>query len=501
MKSLLRALALSLLSTLAFAHHGRGAPSTSGLPPATQVFPQIGIQPIAGNQYFQTANLQSLAQYGLLIIGGNYNSWPSQNAANGGYGTRDQVVWGPSGVGGLKNQTHTGKNALTPIVLQYQNVNDQVSGSTGQCGTTPWFPEWNSVQTANNWWVYQNGSSGTKAVDSFCTNWWMENWSHVVGADSSTGFYPGTYAAFLEYKVFYLGTGLGGSAMASTHLDGIYNDVMPVYLLQGSGGADWNRNGGNPVETDPTTIEAQSTGKADIANELNSLLPGIKTAANTASLYGFPNFCGLSISTSTNNMAGKFTYNMSQFAVGSTGGAFNPALACMGLTTFETWYATADTQLATGGAMQLTGAFNITDYQGLRYGLTAVLMRNGWFVAGYLNGATGMDVVIPENTSTYPIYDEFWGGNLNLAGYLGAAVDAVQTAAYSLGVWCRRFVNGIACVNPAGNGTQTITLPGGGPWFPLNGTQDHTSNPGGAAVTTLTLAAADGRILVKTGPN
>lgn len=458
------------------------------------VFPQIGIQAISGSQYFKTAYLSALATYPMTVMGGNFNGWPAANAANSGYSTRDAVVVA------LKSFTSMGgKNAVMPIILQYENATDQV-GTASPCSTSPWFPELAATVVSDNWFVWQVGSSGTKAADNYFPNCWMLNYSHVVGTDSGTGLYPGAYVGLQEYNVFYAGTGAGGSAMASTHINGYYNDVLPAYWLKGSGLADPNRNGGNPSSTDPTTIEAQSTGRADIATELNSLLPGLQTAANTASLYAFSSSCGLGISTSTNNMAGKFTYNMAQFTVGTSlanGGPVNPALYCMGLSTFESNYALAETQLATGGSMMMTGAFQSTDYQGMRYSLTAVLMRNGWLFAGYGSN----DVVDPGTTSTYPVYDEFWGGNLNLAGYLGAAVDAVQTAAYSNGVWCRRLQYGIACANPAGNGTQTITLPSGGPWYPLNGTQDHTANPGGAAVTTLTLAAADGRILVTTGPN
>lgn len=487
---------LLCLSAQVDAHHGRGGPSTPGIVPGA-IFPRIGIQAIGGNQYFPTVNLPQLAQYEMIIQGGNYNSWPSQNASNGGYNSRDQVVWGPSGVGGLKNQPHTGKNAVTPLVLQYQDGTDLTSGVNTHCGAaSTWFPEWYNQVVTNNWIVYQSGASGAKATNSFCQDYWITNYNHVVGIDSGTGLYPGGYLGLQEYNVFYAGTGGGGAAMASTHIDGIYNDVFPAYWLKGSSAADPLRNSTNPSQTDSTTIMGQSTGLADAANELQSLRPGILVAANTASVYAFTSSCGLGIPVNTNNMAGKFSYNMAQFSVGSlTGTSFNPSINCMGFAVFQTAVALAETQLAPGGAMQLTGAFVSTDYQGLRYSLTSTLMRNNWFFAGLGNN----DVIDPGNTATYPVFDEFWGGNLNLAGYLGTAVDPVQTFAYSLGVWCRKFTGGIACVNPVGNGTRTITLPQ--PYFPENGTQDHIANPGGAAVTTLTLSAGDGRILVTTGPN
>jgi hypothetical protein len=128
-------------------------------------------------------------------------------------------------------------------------------------------------------------------------------------------------------------------------------------------------------------------------------------------------------------------------------------------------------------------------------------MRNGIAVYGLSNTASSSnvsDLTDPTNTATYPAFDEFWGGSLNLAGYLGAASStaqgAVQTVGWQNGVWRRDFVNGIALVNPAGNGSRTVTLET--TYQKLTGTQVPSVN-NGQKVTSVTLADGDGLILMR----
>jgi len=121
-----------------------------------------------------------------------------------------------------------------------------------------------------------------------------------------------------------------------------------------------------------------------------------------------------------------------------------------------------------------------TDLQSMRYGLTSVLMNDGYF--SYTNKATQYYGV------TW--FDEF-------DSKLGQSTSAPPTAAWQKGVWRRDFQNGIALVNPKGNGPQTVTLEG--PFVKLKGTQDPVTN-NGATVTTITLKDRDGIILMRQNP-
>jgi len=121
-----------------------------------------------------------------------------------------------------------------------------------------------------------------------------------------------------------------------------------------------------------------------------------------------------------------------------------------------------------------------TDLQSMRYGLTSVLMNDGYF--SYTN----------KSTQYYGVtwFDEF-------DSKLGQSTTTPPTAAWQKGVWRRDFQNGIALVNPKGNGPQTVTLEG--PFIKLKGTQDPVTN-NGATVTTITLKDRDGIILLRQNP-
>jgi hypothetical protein len=126
---------------------------------------------------------------------------------------------------------------------------------------------------------------------------------------------------------------------------------------------------------------------------------------------------------------------------------------------------------------------NFTDaerYQRMRYGLASALMDDGYY----------------SYTRNY--HDVLWYDEYDAP--LGTAVDAPPTSAWSNGVYMRRFQNGMVLVNPKGNGTQTVTVPAG--YKHLSGgrggtpAQDPTVN-NGQAVTTITLPASDGVVLIK----
>src|SRR6185312_12332296 len=80
---------------------------------------------------------------------------------------------------------------------------------------------------------------------------------------------------------------------------------------------------------------------------------------------------------------------------------------------------------------------------------------------------------------------------------LGTATTVPPTSAWQKGVWRRDFTNGIALVNPKGNGAQTVQL--GGTFVKLKGSQAPTVNSG-QTVTSVTLQDRDGIILLRQAP-
>jgi hypothetical protein len=122
-----------------------------------------------------------------------------------------------------------------------------------------------------------------------------------------------------------------------------------------------------------------------------------------------------------------------------------------------------------------------TDYQGMRYGLASCLMNDGYF--SYTDQSKG-----GYGGTTW--FDEY---NANL----GEPTTSPPTAAWQKGVWRRDFTNGIALVNPKGNGAQTVQL--GGTFIKIKGSQAPSVN-NGQTVTSVTLQDRDGVILLRQSP-
>jgi hypothetical protein len=119
---------------------------------------------------------------------------------------------------------------------------------------------------------------------------------------------------------------------------------------------------------------------------------------------------------------------------------------------------------------------SVTDYQSMRYGLTSTMMDNGYYI--FNSSSAGNDA---------PWFDEFGAA-------LGNSISTPPTTAWQNGVYRRDFQNGVALVNPKGNGPQTVTLET--TYKRLSGTQVPSINSG-QTVQTLTLNDRDGIILLR----
>jgi len=117
------------------------------------------------------------------------------------------------------------------------------------------------------------------------------------------------------------------------------------------------------------------------------------------------------------------------------------------------------------------------DYALMRYGLASSLMDNGYYYYTSIED---------QYRSAY-WYDEY---DVNL----GRAIDPPRFAAWKNGVYMRRFENGMALINPKGNGRQTVQIEPG--YRRISGQQDPTTNNGQPA-DRITLNERDGIILVR----
>ncbi len=127
------------------------------------------------------------------------------------------------------------------------------------------------------------------------------------------------------------------------------------------------------------------------------------------------------------------------------------------------------------------------DYALARYGLASTLLGDGYFNYGY-------DTLHYPMSSYTPV---IWLDEYDLAGkggtnWLGEAIDPPQSLPWQNGVYRRRFQNGMALVNPKGNGEQTVDVQPG--YSRFTGIQQATVNNGRPA-SSLTLPDGSGLLL------
>jgi hypothetical protein len=446
-------------------------------------FPRFGVQSFVGNQLPDSAHLSGLASYPWILLGGDFPS-----AVGGAKLTRDQIVTG------LKGQAPTGKNAVQPLVFQYQDDPNIVK--SGEDNT----PELSAAANTNNWWLYMSGSSGAMPTQD---NFKYINPSHgggsssiaAIGKDVETGLWPFEYASQYSHDRYITGGGLAtatsGEVMASASLDGFYCDNLSAYIRVSG---DWLRDGTTQSGPSGTSaaIAALMSGQADMADHWRAIDSSRSIIGNVAWVYGVS-----SLGLDGTPMKGKFDYPMQQFMWGrgaptvfvNHGFAFtmNGYKALIGSSANDT--------------CTMTGQFEPADYQTMRHGLGMTLMDNGYFIAGVSPTGT-YDGVDGTDPATWPAIDEFWGGSLSLGGYLGnpaaTAQGAPQTAAWSSGVWRRDFDNGIVLVNSSAAASPIVTLDG--TFYHLKTRFGSQALNDGSLVTSLSIAGNDSVVLLRVAP-
>jgi hypothetical protein len=349
--------------------------------------------------------------------------------------------------GGFTMQTAAGAiKAINPNIklTEYINVMEAPSYWSGQ-GISAWGPLWTQISN-NNYGLrttYPSGSivvdtAGNNAVDILVAGWqtWVANWA-------ATNYFSSNY-------------------------DGMYFDN---FFYQPRVNGDYLRNG----TTQTTSAIAQNWRNAYVAivGDLRAGLPaGAQVWANVA------DWADGSISGYNQVLDG----GVIESIIGQS-----YSYESQGWASMMNAYKIVMNATKPSGHQIFEQDGTASDYQGMRYGLASCLMDNGYY---YFN-VTG-----PGGGSVITWFDEF---SFNLgapaAGPAGSATATYSNGGltvYQNGVWRRDFVDGIALVNPKGNGTQTVTLETS--YKHLSGTQAPTIN-NGQTVTTVTLNDRDGVIL------
>ncbi|MGA3131489.1 MAG: IPT/TIG domain-containing protein [Terracidiphilus sp.] len=446
-----------------------GTPTTSG-----DAFPRLAYLATGGPQTYNSTYQTNAAKVPLDIIGGNWEGWGSTLS----YDKEDVIA-------SIKAQS-----TVNTRVFQYVDLNELSFALNGSGFET----YWNEVNNMN-WWVYNAGTSGTKTIDgedSLGDKGVVNMATYTV--DPSTGLGPYAWGANYVNNLLHLGT-ISGKGNPVPDLDGFFLDNL---LAQPDEAGDWLLEGSSQSTSNSTVGLAFRTGEKTFFDEMASIWPaGVQTANmgldSTVLDTSVVDFAPL-----TGVMSG----GMDEAAIGVSWSYESWAGAeRMQLVYKNTWDNTGGPQylffghadLQTNGvdAAAYTSG-NITAYsptwQGMRYGIAACLMGNGYYTP---TGTSGY------SDATFLWFDEFDNAGAGV-GYLGQAVDPWKTGAWSNGVWKREYQNGIVLWNPKGNGQQTVSLSGLGNLKHILGSQDPTIN-NGASVTnsSVTLNDRDGLILLR----
>jgi hypothetical protein len=306
---------------------------------------------------------------------------------------------------------------------------------------------------AMKWWLY-SGANFTNPVPSF--------YGHSEYTINSSPYSPKD--ANGDTSVDFLAKWYASNYyQPNPDIDGFFMDNV---FVQPYVAGDWYDNGVVLQHTDPRAAAALQAGYERWFSDMRRLMPGKYQLGNITSWARG----GTAVPTGYLNMV--------------NGGVLE---GLIGLSySVESWGGWQAMMQQYSVAMQVTSdpklvVFNQwgdpTDYQSFRYGLASCLMNDGYY--SYTSNSQGYYGVV--------WFDEF---NANL----GTATSPPPTGPWQKGVWRRDFSNGIALVNPKGNGPQTVTLEG--PFVKIKGTQDPAVN-NGQTVTQVTLQDRDGIILLR----
>ena len=304
------------------------------------------------------------------------------------------------------------------------------------------------------WWLYPD-TSDTSPVPVQSGNWYTVNNSIYTPKDSAgddaidyiTKFYVSNYYT------------------PNPNIDGFFMDNV---FVKPNVAGDWYRNGQLLQPSDPKAQAAIQSGYERYFSLVRTLMPGKYEIGNITE-WGQSG----SVPSGYQGMA--------------DGGVLEAMLGqSWSIESYAGWQAMMNQYTLAMNALNSPklAIFNQwgspTDYQAFRYGFASCLMNDGYYA--FTDQSAGYTGVV-------------WFDEYNAK--LGQATSAPPTSAWKNGVWRRDFTNGIALVNPKGNGTQTVQL--GGTFVKIKGSQDPSVN-NGQTVTSVTLQDRDGIILLRQAP-
>ena len=386
-----------------------------------------------GNQGYEKSAIQSQVAHGDIAI---INTWPG---------------WS-SGTGGIEPAIKSIK-AINPNILVFEYIKDmEVDGTKG---TNPVYSALFDKLGAMNWYLYPTGGSGTPVPSTWAGSTTINN-TIFTPRDSNGDNWLSWFAKWVAATY----------STPSPSFDGFYCDGV---FLKPRVNGDWQRNGVDVSDNSSQAAQWQQQGYVSFIGNLRSAKPGQFELGNISDFVQ-PNAVLTQYQGMLDGgfMEGMIGYSWSVETWG-------------GWQTMMNGYRNAMAALSGPQLGIFAQVGNPTDYQSFRYGFASALMGDAFYT--FNSSAAYGD---------FPWFDEY-----NYQHKFGAAVSSQPTTAWQHGVYRRDFENGIALVNPKGNGPQTVTLEAN--YTRITGTQASSINSG-QTVRTLTLQDRDGIILLRNQP-
>lgn len=418
---------------------------------------RISIAFVTGVMFFACAASNAVAKPGFPRLGGVQNGSPF-NYNDSSYQQQlarlDMTVLGmypglkPGGM--TMNQVVNKIKSINPNTLVFLYVNANELGNSSITGHT-----WDAVRNkmnSMNWWLRTSGRSGSIVASSYGDNYQSINTTSFVPSDSS-----GNDA--MEWMTRYF---VDNYYKPNPSIDGFFMDNV-FWKTRVAG--DWNLSGSAEKAGDANASAWLRQSYRRYFDLVKTLMPGKLQIGNIADL-GDPKAVSPELQ---GVMAGGVIEGLmgASYSVESWGG-WSKMMA---------WYRKSMALSAEPKLVVFNQKGSPKDYQGMRYGLASCLMDDGYY--SFSDASKGYYGV------TW--FDEFDAN-------LGQATSPPSTSPWQDGVYRRDFENGIALVNPKGNGTVTVTLEHD--YWRLNGKQAPSVN-NGQATRTVTLKDRDGIILLR----
>lgn len=297
---------------------------------------------------------------------------------------------------------------------------------------------------ANRWWLYPSGTTGTPVKSTWGNDFYTIN----------TSIFNTPY---LDWKVNWQVQLY--SVPTGDALDGFYTDnLFEAPRVNG----DWNRDGTLDSQSNPEVQTWFRQGYRYFLDKLRAAMPGKLSMGNAA----FP----------PGSQAVEYKSQLNGVVMEALIGYPYATESWGGFETLMGVYRNTLVNLAEPRLAIFHQNGSRGDYQGFRYGFASCLMDDGYYYYSIDDVYSGVNW-----------FDEF---NYKL----GYATSSPQTAAWQSGVYRRDFQNGIALVNPKGNGARQVFLEDD--FVKISGSQDPNVN-NGQTVRSVILQDRDGIILMR----